>query len=106
MILTEEETRFLDYWERTRTRKKSLIWKLAAGLPLGVAMVLAILVNVFAGWFKGASTVLRVDSRLLLVILAAVILIVVFIVVFSSRHQWDLNEQRYRELLAKRAKSG
>lgn len=105
MILTEEESKFLAYWETNRTRKKSLIWKLAAGLPLGVAMVVAIMANVFAGWFKGASAVIKVDTRLLLVILAAVVGIVVFIVVFSSRHQWDMNEQRYRELQAKRSKS-
>jgi hypothetical protein len=30
------------------------------------------------------------------------LLIVIFIVIFSARHRWDMNEQRYRELQAKR----
>jgi hypothetical protein len=32
----------------------------------------------------------------------AAILIVVFTAVFSARHQWEVNEQRYREFLAKK----
>jgi hypothetical protein len=45
------------------------------------------------------------QSSLILVLLAAALLIVVFIVVFSARHRWDLNEQRYRELLNRRDES-
>lgn len=41
------------------------------------------------------------QSSLLLVLLVAVLLIVVFIVIFSVRHKWDINEQRYRELLSR-----
>jgi hypothetical protein len=32
----------------------------------------------------------------------AALLIVVFTAVFSARHKWDMDEQRYRELLAKK----
>lgn len=105
MILTDEENRFLQYWEENRNRKKSLIWKLAAGLPLGVVMALAILVNVYAGWFKGAAVALKVNTQLLFVVILAIIGMVVFIVVFSSRHQWEMNEQRYQELLFRKNKS-
>lgn len=106
MILTEEENRFLAYWEHNRSRKKRWIWQLAAGLPLAVAMVLGILLNIFSGWFKGAASFLRVHSSSLLVILIAMVLIVIFMVVFTSRHQWEMNEQRYRELLTRRRNSG
>jgi TctA family transporter len=41
---------------------------------------------------------------LILVFIVAALLIVIFFVVFSARHQWDLNEQRYRELLARKGK--
>jgi hypothetical protein len=34
--------------------------------------------------------------------LVAVILIVIFVSIFSVRHKWDINEQRYRELLSKK----
>ena len=45
------------------------------------------------------------ESSLILVLLAAALLIVAFVVVFSVRHRWDLNEQRYRELLSRRDES-
>jgi hypothetical protein len=38
-MLTDEEIRFIKYWEKQRTRKKSTIWQLAIGLPLAVAIV-------------------------------------------------------------------
>ena len=39
-----------------------------------------------------------------LVLLIALLVIVVFIAIFSKKHQWDMREQHYRELLAKESK--
>ncbi|HYC40106.1 MAG TPA: hypothetical protein VEB63_06405 [Chitinophagaceae bacterium] len=98
-MLTEEERSFLRYWEHNRARKKRMWWQLAAGMPLAVALITAILINVFSGWFRGATAALQMRPSLLLTVLGATLLIVVFIVVFSAKHRWDQNEQRYRELL-------
>lgn len=103
-MLTEEENRFVEYWEMNRNRKKRGLWQLAAGLPLGVSIATAIFLNIYADWFKGASAALLMNTDRLLVIVAAVLLIVVFVVVFSAKHKWDINEQRYRELLHKKEK--
>ena len=103
-MLTEEEKRFLQYWEQTRQRKKRGMWQLAAGLPLGVAIGAAIFINMFSGWFKGASIALNMRTDRLLVIMAGIVLLVVFLVVFSARHKWELNEQRYQELLQRKKK--
>lgn len=105
-MLTEEENRFIVYWEQNRNRKKRGLWQLAAGLPLGVSIAAAIFLNIYADWFKGASTALRMNTDRLLVILAGVFLVVVFVVVFSAKHKWDMHEQRYRELIIKKGKSG
>jgi membrane protein YdbS with pleckstrin-like domain len=99
VMLTAEEKRFIEYWKENRQRKKKVMWQLAAGLPLGVTLVAAILINIFSGWFKGATATLQVNSSLLLTIIIAILLIVIFIVIFSAKHKWDLNEQRYQELL-------
>ena len=101
-MLTEDEKKFIAYWEIHRVRKKKLLKQLAIGLPLAVAMVIAIFVNFFSGWYKRADMELRSNSSLIIVIVIAALLIVVFTTVFSARHQWDLNEQRYREFLAKK----
>ncbi|MER3497604.1 MAG: hypothetical protein C4308_02660 [Chitinophagaceae bacterium] len=101
-MLTEEEKRFLDYWEHNRLYKKKVIKQLSVGLPLGVALALAIFVNVFSGWDKRAQMLINAEPSLVLIMVVAAVLIIIFIVVFSVKHNWDLNEQRYRELLARR----
>ena len=101
-MVTEQEKKFIEYWEIHRLHKKKLLKQLAIGLPLSAAMVLAIFVNFFSGWYKRADMELRSNSSLIIVIVIAALLIVVFTTVFSARHQWDQNEQRYREFLAKK----
>ena len=105
-MLTEEENGFIGYWENNRLRKKRFWRQLSLGLPLGVVRVVAVFANIFSGWYKRADMEMKKeDSSLVLVLLAAALLIVAFIVVFSARHRWDINEQRYRELLSRRDKS-
>lgn len=104
-MLTEEENRFLAYWELNRNRKKRLIWQLAAGLPLALLIAGGTFVTYFSGWYKRAIMLINLDSSGVLVVLAGLIVIVVFMVVFSSRHKWDMNEQRYMEIQAKKNKS-
>lgn len=106
-MLTDEETRFVEYWEANRLRRKRGFRQLAVGLPLAVMIMAALFINFFSGWYKRADMELRAKSQsgqasLILVVVIAALLIVIFTTVFSIRHKWDQHEQRYRELLAKR----
>lgn len=103
-MLTEDENRFILYWEENRLKKKKVWRQLSVGMPLGTALAGAILISIFSGWNK-AGTVLQFDPQLMMIVLAGVLMIVVFIVIFSARHKWDMNEQHYRELLAKKTRS-
>jgi uncharacterized membrane protein YhaH (DUF805 family) len=110
-MLTEEESKFIQYWEANRLRRKRFLWQLGIGLPAGVILVTMIFLNFVSGWHNQAITELQSRSQnksegsLILVILIALVLIVVFTAVFSAKHKWDLHEQQYRELLIKREKS-
>jgi uncharacterized membrane protein len=101
-MLTEHENRFIDYWEHNRIRKKKVLKQLSVGLPLGVLLVIAICINFFSGWYRRAQMMINTDPSIILVIIIASLLIVIFIAIFSVQHNWDLNEQRYRELVARR----
>ncbi|MFN8289555.1 MAG: hypothetical protein U0U70_04825 [Chitinophagaceae bacterium] len=103
-MLTEEEKSFMVYWEQNRNRKKNLIWQLAAGLPMALLVAGGTFLAYFSDWYKRAVMVINWSASGVLVVLIGLIGIVVFIVVFSARHKWDLNEQRYRELLIKQEK--
>jgi uncharacterized membrane protein YbhN (UPF0104 family) len=108
-MLTEDESKFVEYWEANRLRRKRFFRQLAIGLPLGVIMVIAIYLSFLSGWHRQADIEIRSQaqsqpdySTIILVLIVAALLIVVFTAVFSARHKWDMHEQRYRELLAKK----
>ncbi len=101
-MLTEEEKNFLTWWEVNRLRKRNRVWQLAAGLPLAMILVAGIFVNYFSGWYTRATMQINISASGVLVVLIALLLIVVFIVVFSARHRWEMNEQRYQELQQKK----
>ncbi|MFI5185763.1 MAG: hypothetical protein ACHQF0_03515 [Chitinophagales bacterium] len=103
-MLSHDEKKFIDYWEHSRMAKKKVLRQLSVGLPLGVLLVVAIFINFFSGWDKQAQMIINTDPSIIIVLLIAALLIVIFIVIFSARHRWDMNEQRYKELLARRDK--
>lgn len=99
--MTEEEIKFLAYWEKQRTRNTGflVLWK--AGLPLGIAIGLGIILNLFTGWYSRATMVLNTNPSIIFVLLLAIILIIFFISFFTARHRWEMNELRYKELKQK-----
>src|SRR5262245_22505638 len=105
--LTPEEERFIEYWEHNRLKKRKVTKQLSIGLPVGVLLVVGIFASVFVRWDKHADVQMREEMQysasptLILVFIIAALLIVIFFVIFSARHNWDLNEQRYRELSAR-----
>ena len=103
-MLSQQEKDFLRYWEENRLNKKRFLRQFSIGLPLGVLIVVAIFINLLSGWYKQAEMVLRSNASLMLVIIIGLVCTVVFITIFSSRHQWEQNEQRYQELKRKAEK--
>ena len=103
-MLNEEEKGFIVFWEANRLRQRKFTKYIQYGLPLGVTLGFSIFINLISGWDKRAFMIVNADPSLILVLLVAIIGIIVFISIFTVRHRWDLNEQRYRELIAKRDK--
>ena len=104
-MLSQQEKDFLRYWEENRLNKKRFLRQFSIGLPLGVLIVVAIFVNTLSGWYRQADMVIRNNSSLMLVIIIALLMTAIFIAIFSSRHKWEQNEQRYQELKQKAEKN-
>jgi hypothetical protein len=100
-MLNDEEKRFIAYWETNRLKQRRFVKYFQYGMPMGLVLGFSIFANLLSGWYKRASMVVNAEPSLVLVLLIAIIAIVIFISVFTVRHRWDLNEQRYRELLAR-----
>jgi membrane protein YdbS with pleckstrin-like domain len=105
-MLTKHEKDFVEFWEKNRGERKKIRKQLFAGLPFGVLLIALILASSLSGWYRRAEMVLNVNASLVLVILIASVLIVAFIVIFSVRHRWEIDEQRYQELISRKKKEG
>jgi pilus assembly protein TadC len=96
-MLSNENREFLKWWEENRLKEKKVLKQLAIGLPIGLAFGFPVLLSVlFRGWYKNMP---YISGTQLTVILIAVLLIMVFYALFRMYFKWDMNEQRYRELL-------
>ncbi len=106
MAISEEERKFLAYWEHQRLKDKRLTNQLMFGLPIGILFSIPILVNFFMGkyWYKRADAV-GVSQFSPTVLIIAVLLITVFVALLNRRFRWERLEQQYLELKAKEKKS-
>jgi hypothetical protein len=103
-LITPEENDFIHYWELNRERQKKTVRQFLLGIPIGLAFVIPMIANFISGWYKRADMIANTRDFNPLVLIIALLLIVGFIAIFSKRHDWDMKEQRYRELLDKKAK--
>lgn len=103
-MLTQREKDFIIYWEKNRDRQKKTFRQFLIGIPIGLLFAVPIFINFSAGWYKRAAMMTGTPDFNPLVLMIALLIIVAFIAIFSKKHQWEMREQQYRELLAKQSK--
>ena len=103
-MLSKQENDFIRYWEQNRLRRKKLVRQFLLGIPAGLLIVIPIVINFTSGWYKRADMEANSSDFNPAVLLIALLLIVGFTAIFWQRHQWDQYEQRYRELLSRKAR--
>lgn len=99
MLLTEDEQKFLTYWEANRQRERKLTNQLMYGLPVGILFTVPIILNFLLGrfWYKRADAV-GMSQFNPTVLVVAVLLITVFIALINRKFRWEKLEQQYLEL--------
>jgi hypothetical protein len=103
-MLTQQEKDFIIYWEQNRQKQKKTFRQFLVGIPIGLLFAIPILINFLSGWHKRAEMEANNPGDFNpLVLLIALLLIIAFIAIFSKYHQWEMREQRYRELIAKQS---
>ena len=103
-MLTEDEKRFVKYWEENRLREKSWQYQLLTGLPLGLLFSLPIIVLVLTAklWYKRAE--MQANAMVNpVVLIIAVLVIAFFMAYFYKNHRWEMKEQLYQALKAREA---
>jgi hypothetical protein len=100
-MLTQQEEKFLLYWKENRDREKKLLRQLFIGLPAGLLISGGIILSLDLNWYERANMVANASLNPW-VLLIGVVAIAVFMAIFYKKYQWDIKEQRYRELLFKK----
>ncbi len=100
-MLTTEENNFLGYWLIYREREKNIVRQIFFGLPFGLLLGIGVLVVLESGWYERANMVANSQSSPWLLVIA-IVAIAVFTGVFYKKYKWEMNEQRYLELLVKK----
>jgi hypothetical protein len=103
-MLSKEENAFILYWEQNRLRRKKIVRQFLLGIPAGLLLVVPIVINLTSGWYKRADIEANSQDFNPMVLMVALLLIVGFTAIFWQRHKWDQCEQRYQELLNRRAR--
>src|SRR5437879_5280627 len=102
-MLTKQEKEFITYWEKNREREKKILRQLFIGLPIGLLISGGIILSLDLDWYPRATMVANTSLNPYILIIA-VIAITSFTAIFYKKYQWDMKEQRYRELLYKKEK--
>lgn len=101
-MLTDEENKFIEYWDKNRDKENKFMHQLAYGLPRGLIFSLPVLLAViFHDWYKN---MIFISKSQLIVILIAVMGIALFYTIFRMKFNWENNDQLYKELKFKQKK--
>jgi hypothetical protein len=103
MLYTDDEKKFIEYWEQNRERQASLSYQLLFGLPFGFLFSIPILINFLFGrfWYKRADAVGMSQFNPIVLVLA-ILIISIFIALLNRKFRWEKLEQQYLELQARK----
>lgn len=103
MLYTDDEKKFIEYWEQNRERQASLSYQLLYGLPFGFLFSIPILINFLLGrfWYKRADAVGMSQFNPIVLVLA-ILIISIFIALINRKFRWEKLEQQYLELQARK----
>ena len=102
-MLTEQEEKFIKYWEENRTTELKSFKQYLRGLSRGLLISAAILVLLISGWYTRAN--MEANSKLSFTVFSIALLdIAIFMAWLYNNYKWEMNEQQYLELMAKKKK--
>jgi uncharacterized protein YacL len=102
-MLSQKEEAFIAYWSENRTGQKKSFPQYLKGFSIGLTIGIGIILVISIGWYQRAN--MEANSSLNPFILILIILIIsVFMAFLYKNYQWEMKEQQYLELLAKKKK--
>lgn len=103
-MLTEDEKRFLAYWESVREEEARFGRKLRKGLPVAMLFGMPILLSVAAVYIFSPEWYTKIAKSVNQVTLTVMIAVFIFMFFFAftrMHFKWEMNDQLYQELKEK-----
>ncbi len=103
-MYTEDEAKFIAYWEKVRTEHGKFHSKLIRGLPIAILFALPVLFTIAAVYFFSPDWYTKISQKAGSssgAIVAAVCIMIIFFSFIRMHFKWEMNEQFYRELKAR-----
>ncbi len=95
---------FFEYWAVNRLKNKTSTRPFLKGLSVGFAIGIGILGVIYLGWYQRAD--MQVSSSLSpFLFLIAIMGLSLFMAFFYRNYQWEMKEQRYLSILARKKKA-
>ena len=107
-MLSAKDKEFIAYWEKERERHNSVPARLIGGLPMAILFCIPILLLITAVYLFLPEWYTRVSNSLagaMTTIVIALIICILFFSYFRMQYKWEMNEQLYKELKQKAAKT-
>jgi high-affinity Fe2+/Pb2+ permease len=102
--MLEKEEAFLAHWSAHREAERKSIKPLLMGLSGGILVGLAVWIMLYSGWYARAT--MQAGGKLNFSLLfVAIALFSGFGGYFYRQYRWEMREQQYQELLAKKQRS-
>jgi hypothetical protein len=98
-----DDNQFFNYWTKNREKAKSSKKAFFLGLSSGFAIGGALLIAILSGWYPRATMVANTKMSAFILFMA-ILIISVFIAFVYQKFKWEMLEQRYLEILAKKNK--
>lgn len=103
-MLSKENEEFLASWAKNREKEKTSSRPFFVGLSGGFTIGIAVIIVLESGWYTRAN--MEANSRLSsFILLLAILVISFFMAFFYRKFRWEMQEQRYLELLAAKNKA-
>jgi membrane protein YdbS with pleckstrin-like domain len=97
-MLSPENEAFLRWWSQHGEKEKTSLRPFLVGLSIGFSIGVGVILLMESGWYTRAN--MEANSRLSSVVFVLAIMILsVFMAFVYRKFRWEMQEQRYQELL-------
>ena len=106
-MLSEKEIEFINHWASVRDKYSTFSSKFLRGLPMALLFSLPIFFSIVLVYFLSPEWYTKISQKASgesMMIVVSLMIIILFFSFVRMHFNWEMNEQAYLELLAKKEK--